>query len=93
MGLRSKRVYECGGGFLALLEPQRLLLRALSPDIALSIRFTPRTAARARLTSAPGMIESFQMPNQLSLHQVAHFAHFAPLPRAEIGASPRVDCP
>lgn len=42
------------------LTIHRALLRVLSPDTTPSLRSTIRTAARARLTSAMGLIESFQ---------------------------------
>ncbi|KAJ6094896.1 hypothetical protein N7467_002409 [Penicillium canescens] len=42
------------------LTMHRALLRALTPDSAPSLRSAIRTAARARLTSAMNLIESFQ---------------------------------
>ncbi|KAJ6128487.1 hypothetical protein N7471_009704 [Penicillium samsonianum] len=44
----------------AELTIHRALLRVLTPDSALSLRSAIRTAARARLTSAMNLIESFQ---------------------------------
>ncbi|OQD85268.1 hypothetical protein PENANT_c010G06629 [Penicillium antarcticum] len=44
----------------AELTMHRALLRALTPDTAPSLRAAIRTAARARLTSAMNLIESFQ---------------------------------
>ncbi|KAJ5663274.1 hypothetical protein N7507_004005 [Penicillium longicatenatum] len=78
----------------AELTIHRALLRVLDPDTAPSLRSVIRTAARARLTSAMGLIESFQPEHIQSFWgfaaaaQVALVGSFAGLLWA---TSPQVD--